>query len=173
MDSAKPEQALVIGLARTARSENDQLRLVTLDIDQAFDSEHLSQRILQLLDSQIQEDETTERNGTMFIPRLEADDSLNSKLRNGVGHEAKLEPFDQSRPLALEIQKVGLMDTLAYSSDQVLMSSDLAADEIEIEVHASAIGSRDIAICTGAVVAISLGMRLLLLDNFQPLTYSR
>ena len=166
MDSPKPEQAIIIGLARTARSENDQLRLVTFDIDPAFNSERLSQRILQLLDSQIREDELTERDGRIFIPRLEADDSLNSKLRNGVGHEAKLEPFNQPGSLALEIQKVGLMDSLAYRSDQDLVNSGLAADEVEIEVYASAIGSRDIAICTGGVVATALGTVLVHLQYF-------
>lgn len=172
MDSPKPEQAIIVGLARTARSENEHLRLVTFDIDQTFDSDHLSQRILQLLHSQIQEDELTERDGKIFIPRLEADDSLNSKLRNGVGHEAKLEPFNQPGSLALEIQKVGLIDSLAYRSDQDLVNSDLAADEVEIEVHASAIGSRDIAVCTGSVVATALGMNLVCPRNVRTLTSS-
>lgn len=173
MDSPKPEQAIIVGLARTARSENEQLRLVTLDIGQTFDSDHLSRRILQLLDSRIREDELTERDGQIFIPRIEADDNLNSKLTNGVGHEAKLEPFDQPRSLALEIQKVGLIDSLAYRSDEEIVNSDLAADEVEIEVHASAIGSRDIAICTGAVVATALGTFLVYLENEQTLTFVR
>lgn len=157
MNCPNPEQAIIVGLARTARSENEQLRLVTLDIDQTFDNERLAGRILQLLDSQIEEDELTERDGVLFIPRIEADDTLNSKLHNGVGHEARLEPFNQSRSLALEIQKVGLMDTLAFRGDQDVVDAELAADEVEVEVHASAISSRDIAVCLGGLVASTLG----------------
>ena len=157
MESQKPEHAIISGLARSARSENDQLRLVTLDLAQASDGEGVSQRVLQVLDPKVKEDEITERNGMLFIPRIEADDTLNSKLPNGFSGEPRLEQFGQERPLALKIGKVGLLETLIFDDDEKLIDSSLKEDEVEIEVKASAINFRDIAASMGIIEDDKLG----------------
>ena len=157
MDSQRPEQAIIQGLARSTRSENDQIRLVTLDVSPASDSDQISQRVLQVLDPRVNEDEVTERDGTLFIPRVEADDALNSKLQNGVCGAPRLERFGQERPLALKLGKVGLLDTLVFGEDEKLTDCDLREDEIEIEVKASAINFRDIAASMGIIEDDKLG----------------
>ena len=133
MESQRPEHAIISGLARSARSENDQLRLVILDATQGCDEIAVAQRLMQLLDPGINEDEVTERNGTLLIPRIEADDMLNAKIPNGVNAEPRLEKFGQKRPLALKIGRVGLLETLVFADDERLLDSHLGDDEIEIE----------------------------------------
>ena len=157
MDSQKPEHAIISGLARSARSENDQLRLVTLDVAEASDDHRVSQLLMHVLDPKVKEDEIAERNGTLFIPRVEADDVLNSKLPKGLNGEPKIERFGQERPLALKIGRVGLLETLVFADDEKLIDSSLEDNELEIEVRASAINFRDIAASMGIIEDEKLG----------------
>lgn len=157
MDCQKPEHAVIFGLARTARSENDRLRLAILDVPPAYQNDRISERILQVMDPKITEDEFSERDGTIFIPRLEADDALNSKLPNGVHSQASLQSLDQGRPLSLKIGKVGLLESLVFSDDEAIIDSDIQDDEIEIAVKASAINFRDIAASMGIIDDYRLG----------------
>ncbi|KAJ9635854.1 hypothetical protein H2199_008207 [Coniosporium tulheliwenetii] len=151
MESTNPDDAMITGLARTARCENDQLRLVTMDLDQNIQGGSVADRILHALDPRFEEDELAERNGCIYIPRVEADDKLNSKLRNGVGSEPRMEPFGEKRPLALKIGKIGLLETLYFGEDEEIIDNDLGEDEIEIETKASAINFRDIAASMGII----------------------
>lgn len=133
MEAQRPEHAIISGLARSARSENDQLRLVILDVTQGCDEIVVTQRLMQLLDPGINEDEVIERNGTLLIPRIEADDMLNAKLPNDVNAEPRLEKFGQKRPLVLKIGRFGLLETLVFGDDERLLDPHLGDDEIEIE----------------------------------------
>lgn len=153
----KPEHAIIFGLARVARSENDQIRLVTLDVPPAYSVEIISQRTLQVLNENISEDEFSERDGTLFIPRVEADDALNSKLWNGVNGGPRLQHLEPGRPLSLRIAKAGSPENLAFADDEAFIVSDIQDDEIEIEVKASAISLRDIAVSTGVIDGFRLG----------------
>ncbi|KAI4105286.1 MAG: hypothetical protein L6R37_002834 [Teloschistes peruensis] len=157
MDAQKPEQAIISGLARSARSENDLLRLVMLDMAEESENDRISRRILQVLDSSIAEDELTEHNGTLFIPRIESDDMLNAKIPGGVNSGARSERLGQDKPLALKIGRVGLLETLVFSEDERLMDSECGEDELEIEVKASAINFRDIAAAMGIIEDHKLG----------------
>ena len=157
MDCQKPEHAIIHGLARSARSENDQLRLVMLDVAHTLDDHEVSGLLMQLLNPCVKEDEISERSGTLFIPRVEPDDTLNSKLPNGLFGEPRLERFSQKRALALKIGKVGLLETLVFGEDDKLIDSNLEEDELEIEVKASAINFRDIAASMGIIEDDKLG----------------
>ena len=157
MKSERPEQALVFGLARVARSENEDLRLVILDMQPDSDSLDISNRVLQTLDRRLTEDEITEQNGTLFIPRVEANDILNAKLPVNSHGEPKLQPLGKSRPLALKIGKVGLLETLVFGDDEEIIDAELADDEIELEVKASAINFRDVAASMGIIDDYRLG----------------
>ncbi|CAG8888284.1 unnamed protein product [Penicillium egyptiacum] len=157
MDSPKPEQALMTGLARTARSENEELRLVLLDTSSTAQEAEISSLITQILNPKLQEDELTQRDGAVFIPRVQTDDTLNSKLTHGSVQSASLQPLNQDRQLALKIGKVGALDTLVFDDNLELQSSTLANDEVEIKVQASVISSRDSAAVIGAVDGSKLG----------------
>ena len=157
MDSQRPEHAIISGLARSARSENDRLRLVTLDVAKISDVERIAQCALEALDPRNPEDELTERNKTLFIPRIEPDDTLNARIPGGVNSGPYIGKFGQDRPLALTIGKVGLLETLAFDEDERLVDSSLGNDELEIEVKASAINFRDIAAAIGIIEDHKLG----------------
>lgn len=157
LDTPKPQHAVIVGLARTIRSENEESRLVTLDLSPSTPAKDISSRIATFLNPSIAEDEVADRKGQLSIPRLEADDSLNCKLRNGVRREARLEPFVQERNLALKIGKAGLLETLAFGDDEDALDHPLQDDEVEIEVKASAINFRDVAASMGIINEHNLG----------------
>ncbi|KJZ78292.1 hypothetical protein HIM_02330 [Hirsutella minnesotensis 3608] len=160
LEAARPECAMYMGLVRTARSENDTLRAVTFDFGLDSSAKSVASNVLRLLDSRINDDEISERNGDFYIPRVEADDDRNCKLRNGPNQEPRLEPLGtpQTRaPMALRIGKVGLLETLYFGEDTEIMDNDIQANEVEIETKASAINFRDIAASMGIIEDFKLG----------------
>lgn len=157
MEAKSPQQAIILGLARVARSENEKLRLVTLDFSKDSNTSRVPSRALELLNRNLTEDEFAHRDGTLMIPKVERDEFRNSKLPFNARGDAKLERFQQNRPLALKIGKVGLLDSLAFGDDEEILDKDLAHDEIEIEVKASAINFRDIAASLGIIDDYKLG----------------
>ncbi|GAB1212188.1 hypothetical protein ATERTT37_001318 [Aspergillus terreus] len=158
MNVSSPEQALILGLARSARSENPELRLVVFDIDPTADESQTAQLTSHLMDDSVREDEIAERGGRLYIPRVVASDDLNSRIPNGVRSEPTVQPlYQKDRPLALRIGRPGLLDTLMFSDDTDLTSSPLQPDELEIEVKASALNFRDIAASMGIIDDFKLG----------------
>ena len=158
MDCPCPEQALVSGLARSVRSENEALRLVLFDISDASNNIDTAFSALGFLSKSFREDEIAERQGVLYVPRVEADDSLNARLPNGVNHLPSLQPLHQrNRPLALRIPRPGLLETLSFSDDLEIMNEPLEDGDLEIEVKASAINFRDIAASMGIIDDYRLG----------------
>jgi acyl transferase domain-containing protein len=157
IESSQPDLAMIIGLIRSARSENDNMHVVTYDFGTRTPANVIAKNILQILNSDISEDELSERDGVIYIPKVEADDERNRKLRNGPNRDAYLEPLGERRPLALKIGKVGLLETLYFGEDEEITDTELAADEIEIETKASAINFRDIAASMGIIDDYKLG----------------
>ncbi|KAL3436350.1 hypothetical protein BDV09DRAFT_194014 [Aspergillus tetrazonus] len=159
LGSQRPEQALITGLARTAQSENEALRLVLLDISSTVPEAEISSLVTKILNPNIKEDELTLQDGAVFIPRVQTDNTLNSKWTKGSAQPASLQPFNQDRPLALIIGEGGdAHDTpLAFVDDVDFHSSALADDEVEIKVQASVISPRDTAAVKAAVPKAKLG----------------
>ena len=157
MDCHKPEDAIIVGLARSARSENDQLTLKILDVSADRGGGYVSSRIMEVLDPKFEEDELADRDGTLFIPRIEADDTLNSKLPNGAQRKTRIQPLKQGRPLSLRIGKAGLLETLAFGEDEEIIDGCLGTHEVEIQVKASAVNFRDVAASMGIIDDYSLG----------------
>ncbi|KAL2758025.1 hypothetical protein ACRALDRAFT_1068472 [Sodiomyces alcalophilus JCM 7366] len=156
-EAARPELAMLIGVIRVGRSENDNTRNVTYDFGLDTTSEDAAAGILRVMASPVNEDEFAERNGVVSTPRFEADDDRNRRLRNGPSREPRLEPFGERRPLKLTFGKVGLLDTLHFAEDEEIIDTELAADEIEIDVKASAINFRDLAASLGIIDDYKLG----------------
>ena len=156
-ETSNPEQALMLGLGRTVRSENEDIRLLILDLPNKFEVGRGAKRVLQLLDRSFAEEDVAERNGLLLIPRIEVDDKLNQKLPYEANRRPRLEPFRQDRKLALKIGKVGLLDTLQFEDDDDVLNSVLADDDLEVEVKASAINFRDIAASMGIIDDYRLG----------------
>ncbi|KAH7149618.1 polyketide synthase [Dactylonectria estremocensis] len=160
LEAARPESAMFIGLVRAARSENDTIRAVTFDFGCDSAAELVASHVISMLGQNIDEDELTERNGVIYIPRVEADDDRNCKLRNGPNQEPHLEPFGEvgkRSPLALKIGKVGLLETLYFGEDEEIMDTDLKDNEVEVETKASSINFRDVAASMGIIEDFKLG----------------
>ncbi|KAL4910888.1 hypothetical protein BDW74DRAFT_172348 [Aspergillus multicolor] len=158
MDVSSPEQALILGLCRSARSENPNLRLVVFGITPSFRICPCAKLTCRLLDQSIAENEVVERDGRLYIARVVAADDLNCKVLNGVGSELTIQPlYQKDRPLNLRIGRPGFLDTLVFSDDLELSTKPLQPDELEIEVKASALNFRDIAAGMGITEGFKLG----------------
>ena len=157
MECPNPEQAMIHGLTRTARNENEKLKIVVLDIDEDPDPCHITSYIEQILSNPLVEEEFTAREGVLYIPRIEIDDDLNDKLSVNAAGKIKHQRLEYDQPFSLAIGTVGMLETLSFSVDSTTKDSVLAEDEIEIDVKASTISSRDIAAAAGAVDDYNLG----------------
>ncbi|PYI10942.1 lovastatin nonaketide synthase [Aspergillus sclerotiicarbonarius CBS 121057] len=152
-----PLNAMIIGLARVARTENEGSRIVTLDLPVACSPQSAVPFVNQLLDREIVDEEWSLRDGTLFIPRIEADDELNSKVRGGVNSGEKTGAFSSERPIKLTIGQVGRLESLVWEDDEATLDEDLSPDEIEIAVKASTVNARDVAAATGTIDDFRLG----------------
>lgn len=156
-ESSNPAQAMMVGLARTVRSENEDLRLVTFDLSPGFEIPSSGKRVVELFSSTLAEDEFAERDGLLQIPRFVVDEQLNRKLPHGGQRQPRLEHFRQPRNLGLKIGRVGLLDSLVFEDDEFVVDSRLADDDIEVEVRASALNFRDVAAAMGIIDDYRLG----------------
>ena len=156
-ETSNPAQAIVLGLARTIRSEYEDIKFITLDLPEGHDTTNTGQCAVEILKGPFTEDELVLRNDLIFIPRVEVDENLNKKLPNGGHQQQRLETFKQDRNLALKIGKVGLLDTLVFEDDEDTIGSQIGADDVEVEVKASALNFRDLAASIGIIDDYRLG----------------
>ena len=157
IETTNPAQSMIVGIARVARNENDKLKVITLDVADDANNVQISEQIVKIFNGPLKEDEYAARNGALLIPKIETDDGLNSKLPENSSGEAEKRPFGNGPPLVLKIGKVGLLETLVFSVDEEIVDTELADDEIEIDVKASAINFRDIAASVGIIDDYRLG----------------
>lgn len=91
-------QSLISGLARVARSENESLRLITLELPQDYVAEHVCDWTNHIFEPSLGDDEFLVRDGRLMIPRVEVDEKLNRKI--------SLDPNDESVLVNEETQKL-------------------------------------------------------------------
>lgn len=157
-EPVRPAQALFTGLARAARSENEDLHLVTLDVSDSSDAKAIGNSALHLLDPSVGEDEVRVSSNRLFIPRVITDDQLNRKLPNGPGRQPTQQAFTQDKVLALDILRTpGQADSIVYTDGHGLITDELDDREVEFRVSASAISHRDAAIVAGTLHDSRLG----------------
>ncbi|KAL8717594.1 MAG: hypothetical protein Q9225_005174 [Loekoesia sp. 1 TL-2023] len=153
-------RALITGFARSARSENEGLQLVTLDLTlsprsaENLELNVISEAFSACFDpnrrSVVPESEYTYRNGQLLVPRLVPDLKLNS-IVTGAANDCleELTMFQQSqRSLRLHVQKPGLLDSLIFVDDGSMLI-EISDDELEIETKAFGINFKDIFIALG------------------------
>jgi acyl transferase domain-containing protein/NADPH:quinone reductase-like Zn-dependent oxidoreductase len=165
---AHPDTNMITGLSRTLRSEGTLMNFITLDLDCAKDDEAARQvsTILHVLTRTLstarntEETEFAERHGQLMTPRIVNDDSLNEFVDKQV-HPPATEPasfLDIQRPLQGRLQTPHVLDSLTFED---LKPSELCEDEVEIQVKAIGLSSRDIEAdsaigleCSGVVTAV-------------------
>lgn len=134
-EPVKAHHALALGLIRTARSENELSDFITLDVSSSCVSRRLARLIGQALNPENTEDELADRNGTICIPRMIMDDSLNSRLEDGFGRVPKPEAFKQDRHMQV---KADTLDREDFVFEERCVGP-IGDDEIEIQVMAASL----------------------------------
>ncbi|KAL8882951.1 MAG: hypothetical protein Q9198_000127 [Flavoplaca austrocitrina] len=159
-----PHAALITGLARAARSDNNALHLVTCDLDSKQTSpEETATHISAILESsfgleqECGDMEFAERSGHIYVPRVVEDESLQHHVSSRDREpQAVLEPFFQpGRSLRLEVATPGLLDSLHYVEDASAMIP-LAANELRMRPRAYGVNFRDVMIALGQLEDTSL-----------------
>ncbi|KAL4894008.1 hypothetical protein BDV59DRAFT_201321 [Aspergillus ambiguus] len=150
-ECSSPDQAAILGMLRAIRSENQQSRFITLDVEVSSSEKHISKRILQVSDPNNTEEEFADRSGCLYIPRVEEDVKLNRKLPNGIGNEPKIQRFGDYRALTLKIGHVGVLESLHFVENDELANNPRKEDEVDVKVMASAINFHDIAVAMGII----------------------
>jgi NADPH:quinone reductase-like Zn-dependent oxidoreductase len=165
VDSSSPDANMITGLSRSIRSET-LLKFATLDLDprSGADENTTTDSILKAFHATFGpkadpncELEFMEREGKFFTPRIINDNEMNDYVHKQT--HSVLEPtlFAQDdRPLKLVIGTPGSLETLHFV-DQVRDES-LADNEIEIQVKAIGLNSKDVMVAAGKYDHFNFGM---------------
>ncbi|KAJ6150676.1 hypothetical protein N7470_007270 [Penicillium chermesinum] len=160
----RPEHALVQGALRGLRMEERHSKFISLALDATpVDTYHIANRIGQVFGAISTrpvndcEQEYVERNGHLCVDRFIEADYLNKSLVNLMADTQVGESrFGEYPALALSITSPGLLDSLEFVEDDAA-KSELASNEIEIEVEASGVNFRDCLIALGRLSGTSFG----------------
>jgi ubiquinone/menaquinone biosynthesis C-methylase UbiE len=164
VEGTKPHLSMISGLMRTLRLELGGITLITLDVD-AVRTERQSAWLsdadvsavnrvfasnfsadVHLSDAE-RETEYAERNGIIMVGRIVADAVTTLDVASRIQNvEPTLDTIVQpGRPLKLEIETPGLLDSLYWDDDKRL-AGEPQGDEVDIEVKATAVNFRDVMV---------------------------
>jgi NADPH:quinone reductase-like Zn-dependent oxidoreductase/SAM-dependent methyltransferase len=158
-DARAATRGLVTGFARVARAESASLSLSILDIQQDLmvgrsglirAISTILQRLQKEPTGRVDDIEYIYRNGCVLIPRLIPDSEINSDIV-ATERERKMcvLPFHQTdRPLRLDVQKPGLLDSMCFVDDSRAVEP-LGPDEVVISTKAHGINFKDVFIALG------------------------
>jgi acyl transferase domain-containing protein/NADPH:quinone reductase-like Zn-dependent oxidoreductase len=161
-----PTANMVSGFSRAIRSEN-MFKFATLDLDaeQKLDETGAVQAILKIFQDVVaaetvvnHEMEFQERKGEFWTPRIVNDDAVNTYVHRKTFPPA-IEDGEfggEGRSLKMAICKPGLLDSLYFVDDEQ-RNKALLANEIEIQVGAVALSSRDVQAALGHIDAEVFG----------------
>ncbi|KAK2623593.1 hypothetical protein QTJ16_007147 [Diplocarpon rosae] len=168
-NSSNPDAEMVIGMARSVRSET-LLKFVTLDLGASpeLSSTGAAEKIFEVLKLTFSSDspavgadmEFQERNGTLFIPRVVHDVEMDKFVHQETQCPAapSLQPFNQlGRPLKIAIETPGALDTI-YFTDDLAVGTPLPDFEVEIQVMATSMNFKDIMTSMGQLSSGYLGV---------------
>ncbi len=163
-----PNGNLVLGLARTARSEIGRTTIVTLDLDaqNPLAESAAADTIFSLFKNHFilvrnwvpnLDVEYAEKNGVLMIPRIVENNALNRVIASSMG---KLVPDDQpfhqfGRPLRLDVTP-GFLDTIHFVDDERFVGA-IPDDYVEIEVKAVGLNFKDVMMGLGQIHSEALG----------------
>ncbi|CAH0024600.1 unnamed protein product, partial [Clonostachys rhizophaga] len=154
---SNPDKAMVHGLFRVARQEDPNVILTTLDVLSSTSPEMpcAVERVLGLLRASdvVVEHEYMEREGILHVQRIMPDDDLNHFRRTeqegmrpivkGL-HSAKV-------PVSLRVEHLGTLQSLVWCEAETGEVLHVGAGLIEVEVMATGVNFKDIAITMGIV----------------------
>ncbi|KAI0204630.1 beta-ketoacyl synthase domain-containing protein [Astrocystis sublimbata] len=163
--TVKSMRSMIQGASRVIRRENEgTTSLITFEVDDRVtptSAKDICQHLQKILVAKStgrtdigQEHEYVYRNRCVTIPRLQADQSF---LR-GVGGRVKgqdncveVSYHDQNRPLQLEVETPGLLNSIRFVDDR--LAQDLEPWEIQVSSRAHGINFKDVFISLGQMPA--------------------
>ena len=155
MGHEQPSFAIIDGLARVLRTENLNLALVTIVLENKESGRCVEsimtvyEATLAKLNNRSFESEYVERNGLLHTNRIieahKLDDHISSQLSP---MQIKSQSFGQRRPLALNVAFPGLLDSLQRIEDEQHVKL-IAPHEIEIQVMAIGLNFMDLLVALG------------------------
>lgn len=161
MVGSEPLYAMISGLARGMKTENNSLRISVLDIDRVpGPSDTNVFDVIGQLEARVankgnlnDDSEFRFKDGILHISRLATDEALCEQSK--IVSKNPDEPFKRvplqslkSTPLQLAIDKPGVLSTVYFKPDPEF-SKSIAADEVEIETRYAGVNNKDIAVLTG------------------------
>lgn len=154
------------GFARCLRRERPDIRIITLEIEASGWT--VPDKLVEVLptvlqspsldlgvDSQAVENEFSEKNGQLFVPRAFHRSEVSEHV-HAARHRAspQLLPFlDPSRTLTAELATPGLMETLRWTDDGD--SPAVGPDDIRFELRAASVNFKDVLIAAGQLDGIT------------------
>lgn len=167
MNSDTPDANMVLGLARTVRSENAAVKFVTLDLDsrQPMSENSAAEKIAAVFTTNFRptlpvelDMEYSERGGLLYIPRVVEDRELNRyALANTRELPTELQPFAQpGRALQMRMGNAGSLDNI-YFEDQSSELEKLLDEDVKIHIKAMGMNFKDIMVALGQIDANFMG----------------
>ena len=165
-ESSEPEKAIITGLARTLRSEDHTLKIVTLDLDPTKGCPvEMARQIHDVFKQAFRPDGSNEylpefeyavRDGRILIPRIVEDGPLETYVQSSMDEQdPQLEPLNQPcRALGLEIETPGLLESL-YWANSTAHSRKPSANEVRIEMNLVALNFKDLMNAMGQLEGLS------------------
>jgi emericellamide synthase (highly reducing iterative type I polyketide synthase) len=163
-DVTNPTAGLLAGYARCIRIEHPNIRLVTLDFDQSTEANTYATIIDGLLrspsfdlkrTSSEVENEFSEHNGQLYVPRATHNEEVERHIRGVSGTLApEMATFvDNGRTLYAQTEIPGLLDTIRWIPEET--EAVLHPDEIRVELRAASINFKDVLIAAGQLEGIT------------------
>ena len=166
--SSMPDANLILGLARTIRSENTGVKFVTLDLDpqQTRSDADTADEIVRVFKTVFSSNappnhfdmEFAEHDGIIKVPRVVPDiERDNFIMRETNEPVPEPQPFMQDkRPLRLKIKTPGLLDSLYFADDNRSVEP-IADNMVGIDVKAVGMNFKDVMIGLGQIPYQDLG----------------
>ncbi|KAI1167621.1 hypothetical protein F5B18DRAFT_673595 [Nemania serpens] len=153
-----PNAAIVQGLGRTLQTEYVQLTFVAIDLDHS-DAQKAAKQTLRVLDRFSKDSEGIDKeyiikDDVIHVSRLSQDATLDKEYGAIIAKEAADEKYDATEPIRLDIEKIGLLDTLHFKADD--RDRTLKSDEAEVEVKAVGLNMKEYATFRGSFHSESL-----------------
>ncbi|KAK1149446.1 Type I Iterative Polyketide synthase (PKS) [Aspergillus melleus] len=166
-EAGRPDYYLIHGLTRALRHEYPALNATVVALEDISDkplSEWHLQTLTQLLcvkhahpNPSVIDSEFLELSGSLHIPRIVPSAMVTHELnRRWQARYTGVKAVNECPPLELTMGSVGILDSLRFSEDPIAHTA-LAADEVEIQTHATGMNFRDLLIAMGQIPDAPMG----------------
>ncbi|KAL8878752.1 MAG: hypothetical protein Q9198_003508, partial [Flavoplaca austrocitrina] len=156
------------GLARVLRSEDHQLKCLTLSVDIKADippddltnrhADHIIKILQQSASQSLEkmESEYVDIDGVLHIGRMTPYGQLSQSVQKFDTPQQSTQAFGRAPPLAMEVANPGMLDSLLFVEDEV-QPRPLAPEEVEIQIESAGINFMDCLTVLGRVAKSTIG----------------